>query len=53
MEELTEKLDRWPGYDVSAGMGRLKLDVEDSGFGEVILEDSFLSDKSALPAAIR
>ncbi len=47
MEQLPEKLDIWAGYDASAGMGRLKLDVSETGFGEVVLENSFLSDKEA------
>lgn len=47
MDQLPEKLEMWAGYDASAGMGRLRLDVSDDGYGEVVLENSFLSDKKA------
>lgn len=46
-EELDKKLNLWAGYDASAGMGRLKMNVESNGFGEVVLENSFLSDEPA------
>jgi hypothetical protein len=45
--DLDEKLERWAGYDASAGMGRLQMTVSEEGYGEVLLENSFLSDKEA------
>jgi hypothetical protein len=47
MNDLAEKLELWAGYDASAGMGRLKLDVTEKGFGQVVLKNSFLSDTPA------
>jgi hypothetical protein len=44
-DALKEKLDLWAHYDASAGMGRLTLNVSENGHGEVVLENSFLSDK--------
>ncbi len=45
--DLDEKLERWASYDASAGMGRLQMSISDEGYGEVKLENSFLSDKQA------
>jgi hypothetical protein len=47
MDQLPQKLDLWATYDASAGMGKLRLEVSDTGYGEIILDNSFLSDKSA------
>ena len=49
-DELEEKLELWSHYDASAGLGRLTLNVSENGHGEVILENSFLSDKEACHA---
>jgi hypothetical protein len=46
-DALDEKLELWARYDASAGMGRLHFNVSDDGFGQVTLENSFLSDADA------
>ncbi|MHB8262933.1 MAG: hypothetical protein ACYDGY_04185 [Acidimicrobiales bacterium] len=47
-KHLDDKLSLWSDYDATAGMGRFRFSLSDTGHGTVSLTDGFLSDEDAI-----